>query len=358
MYVCEWQCKDFRNIESASLAFSPEINVLYGENAQGKTNVIEGISLFSQGRSFRSAKEREMIRFDAPFASLSMTVQAEKGKKSLELVFSRTKRICKKNGVHLSRLSEWIGNVQTVTFCPGHLSLVSEGPSVRRGFLDLALLPHSGSYLEHLRAYRHVLEQRNALLRDAKKNPSLYSSLIEEYNAQLAEYGVLLAKRRYAYLEKLCAHARNILYELSGKREELKLRYLGLLTKEDYLESARRHADAELFRQTTLFGAHRDDFYIGLNDREARVYASQGQQRSIAFALKMAEGELLRERFSQNPVFLLDDIFSELDGRRKEYIMHELKNRQVILTTCDSAVKELWQNACVYCVEAGQYRRN
>lgn len=360
MWIAEWSAQDFRNIAQARLQFSPEINVLYGDNAQGKTNVIEGISLFSQGRSFRCAKEREMIRFDAPFASLGVRALCEQDSRhemALSLAFSKTQRICKKNGVPFSRLSEWIGNVQTVVFCPGHLSLVREGPSVRRSFLDLALLPHSGGYLEQIRTYRHVLEQRNALLRQMRKNPSV-GAMMEEYNASLAKHGVAIAQKRAAYLERLCVCAKEILYDLSGKREELSLRYLGLLTEQGYFDAAKRHAEAELARQATLFGAHRDDFLVTLNGKEARSYASQGQQRSIALAMKMAEGELLRQRFSENPIFLLDDVFSELDGRRKEYIMHELHNRQVILTTCDSAVKGLWSNACVYEVEAGQYKKN
>ncbi len=189
MKIEAWSATNFRNIQQAQLQFGEGVNVLYADNAQGKTNALEGIALFSHGRSFRGAKEREMIFYDAPFASLSLQACKKSGGvqtfQNLSLIFSKSKRICKKNGVHLPRLSEWIGNIQTVVFCPEHLHLVKDGPSVRRSFLDLALLAHQGVYLERLRNYRHVLEQRNALLKQSKFNECFYRSTIEEYKGQL-----------------------------------------------------------------------------------------------------------------------------------------------------------------------------
>jgi DNA replication and repair protein RecF len=347
----------FRNIAHADLTFCDGVNVLFGNNAQGKTNLAESIALFSQGRSFRNAKEKEMIAFDCDMAKMALTFQDKERTHHLEYNFTEKKRFCKKNNAILTKISELVGCLQTVVFAPAHLSIVSGEPQMRRNFLDVALLPFSPSHIEDLRRYKQVLAQRNAYLKQKEELFTKDDALMASLKEQLCEIGVRIAQRRVAYLNKLQVYAASILSELSLGKEVLELQYIGATTKEEYLQNAQRLFLAEQYRKTSLFGAHRDDFTVLLNRRDAKDFASQGQQRSVALALKLAEGELLYQKEKEYPVFLLDDIFSELDTKRKHYVMQGLQNRQVILTTCDESVKNMWENACVYRVENGVFTR-
>ncbi len=360
MQITSLELWNFRNIAHASISFSEKVNVLYGKNAQGKTNLAESIGMFSYGRSFRGAKEKEMIAFDADAVRMRLSYRDREKEHTLRYDFSESKRICQKNGANLTKVSELVGKLQTVIFAPSHLSLVSGEPLLRRNFLDMALIPYSASHIEDLRQYKRALLQKNAYLKQlAKEHHEIpiqkEDALLESLRAQLTALGVRIANRRKEYLEQLERCAKKILFELSDGKESLKLEYQGALTKEEYEANARRLFLAEQYRKTTLYGAHRDDFCVQINDKSAKDYASQGQQRSVALALKLAEGELLYQKEKEYPVFLLDDIFSELDEGRKRYIMQGLQDRQVILTTCDESVTKLWEDATVYSVENGVF---
>ncbi len=358
MQINQLELRNFRNIESASLTFCEGVNVLYGKNAQGKTNLAESIGLFSCGRSFRGAKEKEMISFDSSFAKMKLSYTDSERTNLLEYDFSFKGRSCRKNGAHLCKVSEMVGSLQTVIFAPSHLSLVSGDPQQRRNFLDMALLPYSSRHIEDVRNYKRAVLQKNAYLKQLEQKKVLLQKeddLLASLRIQMQEYGVRIAKRRKEYLTRLEECAKQILTELSEGKESLSLSYVGALTEEEYEENARRLFLAEQYRKTTLYGAHRDDFCVKINGKDAKDYASQGQQRSVALALKLAEGELLYQKEKEYPVFLLDDIFSELDEGRKKYIMQGLQNRQVILTTCDESVTKLWENARVYRVKNGTF---
>ncbi len=363
MIITEYQLKDFRNIAEATLALGQGVNVLYGENAQGKTNLIEGITLFSQGRSFRGAKEKELIRFDCEAGMLQLQYETigRKEPQTLEYHFTNTKRICRQNGANLSRLSELVGKLTTVVFCPKHLLMVSEGPALRRSFLDIGMMPFSPVYIENLKRYKGLLDERNACFKQLGMEVPGASLMFELITTQLIQASAVVARSRVNYLERISQHATHILRDLSGGREELTLRYDGILEEEEYKKVYQRLKQAEWQRGSTLFGCHRDDFEILINGKEARTYASQGQQRSIALALKMAEGELMKDYKGEYPIFLLDDIFSELDERRKQYIMQGIVSasdrRQVILTTCDESIQRLWSNATVYEIDNGRVKR-
>ncbi len=349
--------ENFRNILCADLTFCDGVNVLFGKNAQGKTNLAESISLFSQGRSFRYAKEKEMIHFGSDITKMSLCYYDKNGRQTLEYNFTPKKRYCKKNNAPLTKVSELVGKLQTVIFSPSHLSLVSGEPQLRRNFLDMALLPFSPTHIDDLRRYKRILEQKNAYLKQCEACGRYDEVYEQSLRAQLREYGVKIAARRKAYLEQVQNEANRILSELSDGKEQVQLLYKGPSTEEEYKEKEIRLKEAEHARSVTLYGAHRDDFEILLNGNCAKDYASQGQQRSIALSLKLAEGELLYQNEKEYPVFLLDDIFSELDEHRKRYVMQGLSHRQVILTTCDESVKNMWENACVYYVEDGVFTK-
>ncbi len=357
MRIEQLHLENFRNILCADLTFCDGVNVLFGKNAQGKTNLAESISLFSQGRSFRYAKEKEMMRFGSELTKMSLTYHDKNACHTLAYHFTPKKRYCKKNNAPLTKVSELVGKLQTVIFSPSHLSLVSGEPQLRRNFLDMALLPFSPTHIDDLRRYKRILEQKNAYLKQCEQTGQYDDNYEQSLRVQLREYGVKIAARRKAYLAQVQTEANRILSELSDGKEQLQLLYKGPSTEEAYIEKEIRLQEAEHARATSLYGAHRDDFTILLNGYDAKDYASQGQQRSIALAFKLAEGELLYEKEKEYPVFLLDDIFSELDEHRKRYVMQGLCNRQVILTTCDESVKNMWENACVYYVENGVFTK-
>lgn len=325
----------FRNIADAEIEFDSGTNILYGDNAEGKTNALEGIYMMAQGRSFRPAHENDMIRFGSEAAAIRLTYTAAGRKNELEMKLYRGgKRICKKNGVPLSRLSELMGSFRAVIFCPEHLSLVKEGPAQRRNFLNMAISQLDPEYLSALQRYGRILEQRNALLKKYAFDQKSGEETLTLWTEKLAAEGAVISSRRASYVQKLNEEAAAVFSSMTEGREVPRYVYKEERSAEEYMAAFERVRDRELKTASTLIGPHRDDISILLNDREARLYASQGQQRSLALAMKLAEGGISREVTGEYPVFLLDDIMSELDAGRRLYIEKGLAGRQVILTSC------------------------
>ncbi len=339
---------NFRNIESASVRFAPDVNVLYGNNAQGKTNLLEGIYFAAIGRSFRSVHAKECIAFGKESAALSLDFQAQGRVQNITMqLFQSRVRTVEKNHVRIGRISELMGAFRAVLFCPEQLSLVKGGPAERRHFLDIAISAREPAYLAALQRYEHILKQRNALIRAAQKDRGVFDATVELWSQQLAREGAYIARSRKRYVEKAGPHVAACFAEMTSEREVPILHYLGCDRAEapDYedlaaieahlLERLCKNHDREIGAGATLYGVHKDDIEIILNERDARSFASQGQQRSLSLALKLAEGELCREDCGEYPVFLLDDVLSELDGTRREYLLHRIKGKQVIMTTCE-----------------------
>ena len=326
MKILSSEYYQFRNIQSSRIAFSDEINIICGDNAVGKTSAIEGIYLCAQGRSHRTAKERDFIRFGEEIASVSLSYQDKSRVQSLGITFStKGKKGCVRNGIPIRKMSEFIGHFRAVLFTPEHLSIVKEGPAMRRGFLDNAISQLDPTYLLSLQRYVKVLQQRNRILAEASFHPEGLDTL-DVWSMQLAEEGELLSKKRAEYVERADGKLRVIFSDMTEDREVPQLKYTGATTKEDLYKLLIGNTDREI---------HKDDIGITVNGKEARSYASQGQQRSLALALKLAEGEISREDTGEYPVFLFDDVLSELDGRRKQYLMAGLSGKQVIITTCE-----------------------
>lgn len=325
----------FRNIQSSRIAFSDEINIICGDNAVGKTSAIEGIYLCAQGRSHRTAKERDFIRFGEEIASVSLSYQDKNRVQSLGITFStKGKKGCVRNGIPIRKMSEFIGHFRAVLFTPEHLSIVKEGPAMRRGFLDNAISQLDPTYLLSLQRYVKILQQRNRILAEASFHPEGLDTL-DVWSMQLAEEGELLSRKRAEYVERADEKLRVIFSDMTEDREVPQLKYTGATAKEDLYKLLIGNIDREIRHGSTLYGIHKDDVGITVNRKEARSYASQGQQRSLALALKLAEGEISREDTGEYPVFLFDDVLSELDGRRKQYLMAGLSGKQVIITTCE-----------------------
>ncbi len=387
--------RDFRNIESADIALSPGVNVFLGNNAQGKTNLLESLYLFAAGRSHRTSHERDMVRFGQPYFELSLETsavdvtrigrsragyvqsaagtndsgraeytqsaadttdsgQTESPRSDLPIrrrelgfkVFAEgtRKRECKKNGVVVP-LTELIGVFRAVLFCPEHLSIVKSGPAERRSFLDIALCQLKPVYLKSLSRHNRILKQRNALLKQlADGNGD--SELLEVASDQLAREAAHIFTARRNYVRALDIEMKRFfsdLCEVTGESEQPSLVYHSSLGDDCeldesgaykcYLERLSANTAREEAAGATLYGSHKDDIIIRLDGRDARLYASQGQQRSLALSMKLGEGAISRVETGDEPVYLFDDVLSELDPRRQLFLLSKLRS-QVIMTAC------------------------
>jgi len=344
--------RDFRNIKDADIELMPGVNVLIGNNAQGKTNALEGIYLMAAGKSFRTPRERDMVSFGAPFFEVSLTMDDARRDQTLyfKVYGSETlkKRECRKNGVLLPRISELIGVFRAVLFCPEHLAIVKAGPAERRSFLDIAICQLRPVYLKSLQRFNKILTQRNALLKQISEGIG-EASLLEVYSDQLAKESALIFKTRAEYITRLDLYVKKFFGDLGSDGDESiveipELKYKNSLkiterisemeAYEKYYNLLTQNTSKEIGAGITLYGSHKDDIEIYLDGREARQFSSQGQQRSLALAMKLGEGEISMEYSGEYPVFLFDDVLSELDVRRQKFLLSRLDDRQVIMTTC------------------------
>ncbi|MBE6558503.1 MAG: DNA replication/repair protein RecF [Ruminococcaceae bacterium] len=355
--------QNFRNIEECEVEFSPRVNLLYGDNAQGKTNLLEAIYYTALGKSFRPAKEAELIRYDSEGALVENIFEdsIREQKLSVQMFGGRAKRIVKHNGVKVDKLSEMMGVFRVVLFCPEHLSLIQGGPDLRRSYMNVALSQLRPAYLRSLQRYNHILKERNALLKTAFDQRAVFEATEPMWSEQLAQEAAYLTIQRYRYIKAVNQQIKLSFKAMMGKYEggdEIpQLTYaptlgndwltreglwddMDKLTEDMAVERYRHllsaHHDREIATGGTMYGIHRDDIKITLNGRPARLYASQGQQRSLALAMKLAEGWVSAKEFGgEMPVFLFDDVLSELDVHRREYLVSEMTDRQVIMTACD-----------------------
>ena len=340
--------RNFRNIESATVSFEPGVNILTGANAQGKTNLLEAISFAALGKSFRTVHEEDMIRFGAESAEISVDFcdSVRRQNITVRMMPGKRRRI-EHNKIKISRVSDVVGVFRTVLFCPEHLSLIKDGPGERRNFLDIAISQLYPVYLKSLQRYNQILKQRNQLIRRAEEDRKTFVDTVEFWSAQLAQEAAVISRYRYRYLKQAAVHIGECFSEMTGERELPRILYTGSSKQEPesyedvadterrYLELLSSHYDREIGAGSTLWGIHKDDVEILINGKSARLFASQGQQRSLALAMKLAEGEMSYAVCGEKPVFLFDDVFSELDSSRREYLSGKIKARQVIITTCE-----------------------
>lgn len=327
--------ENFRNIASAEIVFSNGINLILGDNAVGKTSAIEGIYLSALGRSHRTSREKDFIKFGEAAARISITYEDKNRENTLAMAWSeRGRKQCAKNGVLIKKMSEFIGHFRAVLFTPEHLSIIKDGPSMRRAFLDNAISQLDPVYVASLQRYQTVLQQRNRILQDALKDPAQLET-IDIWSSELAKEAAVISKIRADYTERIDRYVKEIFKDMTDGREKPGLVYTGERSYEEFYQKLTENVTREMYYGATMFGTHKDDITVYLNDREARSYSSQGQQRSLSLAMKLAEGEISREDTGEYPVFLFDDVLSELDATRKQYVMAGLTGRQVIITTCE-----------------------
>ena len=347
----------FRNIHEAWFEPSPAVTVICGENGQGKTNLLESVFLLSGAKSFRRVKDRELIEKGQDYSVLDAVFQAEQREQRFHFTISDKGRRAALNQGSEQKASDFAGTFCCVVFSPDHLELVKGTPSERRRFLDTALCQLSPRYLDNLRTYTRLLQQKNTLLKDARNIAAAYE-MLDIYDEQLAVRSAGLTRARRAFIGQLEQTAQEVYGTVSGYREELSLSYLSSLQEEedDPEEITRKILLArpdDIRAGFATVGPHRDDLGILLNEEDARVFASQGQQRTAVLALKLAEAELFRQKLGEEPVLLLDDVLSELDGNRQEFLLKRLGKVQAVITCCEPNFIERQTDAKVYRMEKG-----
>ena len=344
MIIKRFRAENFRNIEKCDIEFSPGVNLLYGKNAQGKTNVVEGIYYFSRGKSFRGREDKELVRFGTEGFRIYVEYEDGCGKESLEYALFGKERLRKKNNYKISKITEMIGSFKAVLFYPDDLSLVKDGPEERRGFLNVAASACYPLYIKYYSDYKKALENRNCILKMMQKGLYIDRQEIDSWSSSMAEYASHIHLFRKDYVERLMKYAGDILKDISDGKEKLSLIYESHIPSEmtdraeikaEYENIFSSSLDREIAAGVTLFGPHRDDIEIKINGKSARSFALQGQQRSIVLALKLSEGEVIREICGEYPVFLFDDVLSELDEKRRNYVLTGIGERQIIITSCE-----------------------
>ncbi len=344
MILKRFQAENFRNIERCDIEFSPGVNLLWGRNAQGKTNAIEGIYLFSRGRSFRARDEAEMIKFEKDGFYISVEYEEGENKGKLEYSLIGKERQRKKNGYKIKKVTEMMGNFRSVLFSPDDLSLVKGGPDGRRSFLNIALAQCYPYYTKYYSDYKKALEQRNCVLKFMQKGFSFDINELNSWSEAMAEYASYIYLMREEYIGKISKFIEKTIDEISEGKEQIKIRHECDIennissrekVKEEYLKRFYQNKDREIAAGVSLYGPQRDDIEIKINEKDARYFASQGQQRSIVLAFKLSEGEVIKEIFGEYPVYLFDDVLSELDEKRREYVLSGKGNKQIIITSCD-----------------------
>lgn len=344
MILNKFSAENFRNVENQSITFLPGVNLLYGDNAQGKTNAIEAIYLFARGKSFRAKEDKELLKFEKEGFRISIDFTSDNGEERLEYSLFGREKLRKKNGYKISKIKDMIGSFKAVLFSPDDLSLVKDSPEERRSFLNIAISQTSPSYIDIYSNYKKALDNRNHILKEASQGRFYDENELLSWSEYMAEYASYIYMMRKDYVEKANIYANKVVKEISEGKEDIKLFYksdieIDLKEKEDikreYVRIFSEKTDREKNAGLTLSGPHRDDIEIFINGKSARIFASQGQQRSIVLSLKIAEGEIIKELSGEYPVFLFDDVLSELDEKRKKYILEGKGEKQIIISSCE-----------------------
>lgn len=364
MRIEKLELNNYRNIENTMLLPHPNVNIIFGKNAQGKTNLLESIWLCSGNKSFRGAKENQLIQFTKPVFRIELDFSDRERMQHISY-FAGEKRKISVNGVPCKTLSELAGEFYCVAFNPDDLDIIKDGPSCRRQFLDTAISQIKPIYSRYLCQYENVLEQRNVLLKEVRKQ-SYSEDMLDIWDMQLAKLGTILSIFRKDYLEKLNTVAQKIYYGFSGGKEQIEMEYRSTIYPEGtelkiysdeligkYKMALEEAREDDIRLRSTTKGIHRDDFEIKIDDFSAKQFGSQGQQRSCAITLKLSEAALLKNITGEDPVVLLDDVMSELDQQRQHYILNKVKDFQVFITCCDLLNTLQLEEGKIFYVENG-----
>ena len=342
MIVKHVHITQFRNLREADITPCDGMNVLYGDNAQGKTNVLEAVWMMTGGKSFRGTKDADLVRFGCDKAVIDTVFEAG-GRTQTARIDIETRRKATLNGVAQPAANRLTGQFCAVIFSPDHLSLIKEGPEGRRRFIDAACCQLRPLYMRTLTDYTRVLAQRNKLIKSVKSGEQPFDAmLMDAFDERLAQSGALVRRYRAEYIQALSPLACDMYDQLAKGREALRIGYEEKADAAELLSQLQAARTVDLKTGFTTVGPHRDDIDVTIAGTSARLFGSQGQQRSGVLSLKLAEAALLAQGYGEKPVILLDDVMSELDRSRQEYILNRIDGFQVFITCCEpSAVSDL-----------------
>ncbi len=360
MYIKKLLLTNYRNYENETFEFSSGINVLVGKNAQGKTNSAEALFFLCSGYSPRATKDKQVIKYGSDFAKVVGLAETRFGEVEVSIDFyDKSPKAVKVNGVPLKKIGELMGNINAVFFNPQDLKLIQESPEDRRRFMDISLCQTDKSYFYALSSYRKILEQRNNLIKSSDKE-TVYLTL-PLWDEQLAKALEVVLTKRVEFIERLTPYVSKFHSLLTGNNEKIEIsldssfEYKDIKTvKEEFIFALNQRLEKDMVLGYTGVGVHRDDLKIKINGEDVKIYGSQGQQRTCALSLKLAETELYKERFGEYPVLILDDALSELDSTRRERLLSTLQNLQTIITLTDLGTEFDNKNVNIIKVENGK----
>ena len=316
------------------LDLNKNINIIYGDNAQGKTNILEAIFLCSFGKSFRTTKEKEMIKFNEDRCLVEIFYQKKDRNGKIKIEIGNKKQISI-NGVKVKKLSELLGNINIVLFTPDDINILRDGPANRRRFLDMMIGQLKPNYVYNLNMYLKTIEQRNNYLRQIREE-NKPEKMLEIWDEKLTEYGNIIYNYRKQFMDLIAEKINEIHKKITEDKENIKIEYTSNCdSKEEYLKLLKQRRKLDIIKGFTTKGVHRDDFVIYINDKEVNTYGSQGQNRTVVLSLKLAELNVIYDLIGEYPILLLDDFMSELDENRRKNFLKNIENTQVILTGTD-----------------------
>ena len=337
MWIKRLKINNFRNYKNKEIILNKNINIFYGENAQGKTNIIEAIFLFGIGKSFRANKDLELIKFGEKNANLEIDYQKSDREGNIKINIGNKKEIFI-NKIKIKKLSDLLGNIQTVIFTPDDINILKGGPDNRRKFLDIMISQLRPKYMFTYNLYKKTIEERNNYLKKIKLE-NANEELLEIWDEQLIKYGKIISEYRKEFIEKIKNKIKNIHNNITGNKEEIKIEYItDCLDEKKYKEILKTRRKLDIIKGYTTRGIHRDDFQIFINNILVNVYGSQGQHRTAVLSLKISELQVINDEIGENPILLLDDFMSELDEKRRNNFMENIKDTQVIITCTDKLI--------------------
>ena len=332
MVIESIELNNFRNYEKLTLHFDQGTNIFHGQNAQGKTNILEAVYLCGTTKSHKGSKDKEMIRFSAEEAHIRMRLERNGSSHRIDMHLKKNKpKGIAINGIPIRRASELLGLGNFVFFSPEDLNIIKNGPGERRRFKDLELCQLSKVYLFQLSNYNKILNQRNKLLKEIAFHPE-YLDTLEIWDMQMVSFGQKVIREREKFVRRLTRLLPEIHFRLSGEREELKISYEKSVEAEEFLKKLKENREKDLKFKTTQLGPHRDDLCFQIKGVDIRRFGSQGQQRTTALSLKLSEIELVKQEIQDTPVLLLDDVLSELDSSRQHYLLDSIHDIQTLIT--------------------------
>jgi len=364
MFIEKIKLENFRNYHEQEVFFDKKVNVIAGNNAQGKTNLLESIYVSSLGRSFRTAKDKEMIRFEQPYSRILASYSSEEQEKKVSIGFSQDgKKEIKINNIKVEKMVEMLNHFYVVVFSPDDLKIVKEEPEKRRNFIDRELCKMRISYLNNLTQYKKILVQRNAYLKSENKD----KQAMEVWDDALSQYGGKVMRQRKQFIEEINTISREIHEKITQGKERLEINYLPNIPYEEdpeaMMEKIRNKLEKsyqkDVYLGNTSHGPHKDDLLILIDGVQARQYGSQGQQRTAALSMKLAEINLIEKEKGEKPILLLDDVLSELDPERQKYLISALSESQLFITTAElnTQLEEALPGGNVYLVTDGTINR-